>query len=163
MKIYISVFLSLGIVFSATAGDKTTIKKIADRVMVKVLALGEVRDLNKIKTSFEKNRWIKIYQVPSNEPADCFPESHGVCQYEYYLATSQLDDSPAVNAWSLGRLGEVVGYKWIKTEEVDTAIFTMKVSKYSKQAIHYNKKLKNEINTYRVTVTNTGVMVVPTR
>ena len=159
MKIYISIILMLGIVLSAFASDKVDIKTVTDTDMARVLALSEVMDLNKIKTPFEKNRWVKMYKVPGVGPVDCFPESHGICQYEYYLATSQIDDSPAVNAWNLGRLGEIIDYKWIKTEEVDSAIIIMKVSKYSKQAISYNKKLKNEIKTYRVIINNNLIKI----
>jgi hypothetical protein len=146
----IIVFFCLLTLYSCTSYSDQQVIGIKDRLLANILALSEVTDLNKLQADIEKNLWIKIYQVPGSQDNDCFPESHGVCKYKYYLATSQLDDSPVVNSYYLGELGEITGYTWVATDEIDTAIIKFTANGYTKEAIRYNSKLNNVETRYKL-------------
>ncbi len=120
--------------------------------MVSILASSNLTILNTLQKNIEKNLLVKVYEVPSTQENKCFPESHGICKYKYYLATSQLDDSPILNAYYLGEFGGIVEFKWKKTNEVDTAIIYIRVNKFSQTALKYNKSLINIEKTYKIIV-----------
>ena len=144
------VLIALLFVSSCATNGQGKVKSLDNPLLIDILALGDVADLNALQKNLEKNLSIKVYKLPSNEENHCFPESHGVCKYKYYLATSQIDDSPIVNAYYLGVLGEIVEYKWEFTELIDTAVIIIRANKYSKEALIYNKSLTNEEVTYRL-------------
>jgi len=96
MKKYIYFILLLTI--SCSSSSQVIVKKINDPMLAELLIFSELKDLNKLQSNIEKNLWLKLYKLPNTENNQCFPESHGICSYKYYLATSQLDDSPVINA-----------------------------------------------------------------
>ena len=157
MKKLIYSILLLSI--SCSSNSSILVKKIKDPVLTELLIFGESKDLNKLQPNTEKNLWVKIYKLPNTEPNKCFPESHGICSYKYYLATSQLDDSPKINAYYLGSLGEVIGYEWKKAKSIDEAIINIKVNKYSKEALSYNKSLVNDIVNYKIIATPNNLII----
>ncbi len=144
------VLIILLFVSSCAINGQEKVKILNNSLLVDILTLGEVTDLNALQENIEKNLSVKIYKVPDKEGNQCFPESHGICQYRYYLATSQIDESPIVGAYYLGVLGEIVEYQWESTELIDTAIIIIKANKYSKEALNYNKALTNEEVKYRL-------------
>jgi len=146
----IIIFVCLSVLYSCASYSDQQAVRIKNPLLANILALSEVTDLNKLQADIEKNLWVKIYKVPGSQDNDCFPESHGVCKYKYYLATSQLDDSPVVNSYYLGELGEITGYTWIPTDEIDTAIIKFTANEYTKEAIGYNSKLKNIVTRYKL-------------
>ena len=151
------LILSLFLI-SACSAKPSNIEKIEDPLLVNLLMFGEVEDLNKISNGIEKNLWVKLYKVPNRTANDCFPESHGICTYDYYLATSQLDDSPIFNAYSLGTYGELLEPQWQKANsEEEKAIINFKVNQYSQLALQYNKKLKNKESIYQLEATPTKI------
>jgi len=149
-KIICSIFL---LSISCSSSSDILVEKIKDPVLVELLMFGDLKDLNKLQPNIEKNLWVKIYKLPDTGSNKCFPESHGICSYKYYIATSQLDDSPVINAYYLGSLGEIIEYKWNKTNSIDKAIINIKAGKYSKEALNYNKSLVNEIVNYKIIAT----------
>ena len=74
--------------------------------------------------------FVKVYKLPNTVSNNCFPESHGICNYKYYMATSQLDDSPIINVYYLGVLGEIIDYKWEHTSSIDKAVKNIITNKY---------------------------------
>jgi len=144
------LLLSLFLV-TACSAKQSNVTKISDTFLINFLVFSEMKDLNKTNDEIDKKLWIKLYKVPNKADNNCFPESHGVCSYHYYLATSQLDDSPIINAYSLGTYGEIVSTQWqsANTDE-EKAIINFQVNKYSQLALQYNKKLKNEKTTYQL-------------
>ena len=128
-------------------------------MLAELLIFSELKDLNKLQPNIEKNLWVKVYKLPNKETNNCFPESHGVCSYKYYLATSQLDDSPIINAYYLGALGEIIEYKWRKTNTIDEAVISIKTNKYSKEALNYNKSLVNIIINYQIIATPNNLVI----
>jgi len=157
MKKFIFSFLLFTI--SCSTQSQVAVKKIDNQEIVQLLIFSEQQDLNKLQLGFEKNLWVKLYKLPNTTDNKCFPESHGICNYIYYIATSQLDDSPIINAYNLGVLGEIVEIKWINTKDIDKAIINIKTNKYSKEALNYNKRLKNRITNYKVIVTPNDLVV----
>jgi len=157
MKKFIFSFLLLTI--SCSTQSQVTVKKIDDREIVQLLIFSEQQDLNKLQLAFEKNLWLKLYKLPNTADNKCFPESHGICNYNYYIATSQLDDSPIINAYNVGVLGEIVEIKWVNTKDIEKAILNIKTNKFSKEALKYNKLLKNKVTNYKVVVTPNDLVV----
>ena len=151
-----NILLLLFLFLNISCAKQLETKNI-DIPFVDILAVGDKHDLNTISTNFEKNLWIKIYSLPSDKQNNCFPESHGVCQLNYYITSSQLDDSPLNKLYKLNLLGEIIDYKWEYTELIDTVIIIIKVNKYTKEALIYNKALQNEIKTYKLTINATSM------
>ncbi len=75
------------------------------------------------------------------------------------LLHHQLDDSPIINAYNLGSLGEIIAIDWEKTQETDKAIINIESNKYSNEALNYNKYLKNKVSKYKVIITPTNLTV----
>ena len=146
----VSSFFLLMLLCSCSIAEQDQVNKIDNDVLTEILVFSEVLDLNTLQKKIEKGLWVKLYKVPDRSENDCFPESHGVCKYKYYIATSQLDDSPIINAYFLGVLGEVVDFSWEITKELDSAVINFTVNKYSKEAILYNKSLKNNVSVYKL-------------
>jgi len=148
MKYLVIPFMTLILSCSVNANDK--VEKIYDPHLVNILMFSEMAELNKLQPNIEKNLWVKIYKVPDKTPNDCFPESHGICKYVYYIAVSQFDENPIVDAYRLGVFGEIVNYKWTQITELDTAVINIEINEYSKEAITYNKKLKDKVSKYKL-------------
>ncbi len=144
------LFLSFLLLVSCSTHSEEKVKKLDNPLLVKILAFGELTDLNQLQKDIDKELWVKIYQVPSTKKNDCFPESHGICEYEYYLVTSQFDENPTINAYSLGTFGEFTDYKWEPATSTDKAIINIKVSNYSIAALKYNSTLKNKEKEYQL-------------
>ena len=153
-------YFLLFLMVSCVSSSDEEATKLKDKNIIELLIFGEPIDLNKIQIEKEKGLWLKLYKVPNTEHNDCFPESHGICNYKYYLATSQLDDSPIINAYYLGVLGEVVDYSWQDLALTDVAKINITANKYSKNALSYNKKLKNQVTVYEITVTPDNISIV---
>ena len=147
------LFVVLLLTISCTTNSQEVVREIKGPVFPKLLMLSELQDLNKLQLNIDKNLWVKVYKLPNTEENDCFPESHGICEYKYYIATSQLDDSPTVKAYYLGVLGEIIEYKWEYTSVNDKAIINIVANKYSSEALNYNKLLKNSITKYSIIAT----------
>lgn len=156
------IFFILLLTISCSSNSQVIVKKIDDPILAELLIFSELKDLNKLQPNIEKNLWVKVYKLPNTENNKCFPESHGICSYKYYLATSQLDDSPITNAYYLGVLGEIFEYKWNYTEAIDKAIINIETNKYSKEALNYNKSLVNIITSYQIIATPNNLVVTKT-
>ena len=136
--------------YACSANSEPIIKKINDPVVVKIMASSVLVELNKLQEKIEKNLIVRVYKLAGSEENNCFPESHGICKYKYYIATSQIDENPIVNAYFLGELGEIIKYSWESTNQIDTAIINIKVNKYTKNALNYNKSLINVEKKYKL-------------
>lgn len=143
-------FLSLLLLISCSTHSEEKVEKLDNPLLVKIMAFGEMTDLNQLQESVDKKLWVKVFKVPSTKQNNCFPESHGVCEYEYYLLTSQFDESPIINAYSLGTYGELTDYEWEPVVSRDKAVINIKVSKYSMTALKYNSALKNKEKQYQL-------------
>lgn len=141
------------LVISSPSISQVLVKKINNPMLAELLILSELKDLNKLQPDTEKKLWVKIYKLPNTKNNKCFPESHGICDYKYYLATSQLDDSPITNVYYLGVLGEIIEYTWKYTDSIDKAIINITTNKYSKDALRYNKSLDNKATNYQIILT----------
>lgn len=148
------------LIYSCISHSDQRVVSIDQPLLVEILALSEVTDLNQLQTNIEKNLWVKIYRLPGSQNNDCFPESHGVCKYRYYLASSQLDDSPVLKAYFIGELGEITHYEWLPADRIDTAIINITANKYTREALAYNRALKNTQSHYKLIVTSNAVKLV---
>ena len=116
MKIIIKAvtfaFISLAFLTAATA------QRAIDSDLIRVLALGKLHDLNLQHTTWQKDLLIRLYEVPIFEN-DCFVETHGVCQNEYFLTVSTIDEYPEINIFNLGQKGELIAFEWLEENKVD--------------------------------------------
>ena len=153
------ILLILLLLASCSTQSQVVIEKIDNKEFVEFLIFGEQHDLNKLQPDIEKKLWVKLYKLPNTEINECFPGSHGVCNYKYYIATSQLDDSPIIMAYALGSLGEIIAINWELTQGVDEAIINIKSNRYSKEALSYNKNLKNVVTNYKIIITPATLII----
>lgn len=141
-KILLPYIVLVTLLFACEANVKAD--GMTTKELKKVLALSNFIDLNLIETNFEKDLILRVFEMPVTEQNDCFPESHGVCNYDYYLSVSQQDEYPDFNVFKIGRFGQIISYKWIREDKPDYAEIEILTYKYSSAALKYNKKLKNE-------------------
>ena len=153
------IYIILLLVISCTSNSQVLINKINNHEIAELLVFGELQDLNMLQLKKKKKLWIKIYKTPNTEDNKCFPESHGICSYKYYIATSQLDDSPIINAYYIGVLGEIIDFKWVYVETIDKAVINIITNKYSKEALNYNKSLENKITNYQIIATPNNLSI----
>lgn len=90
------------------------------------LAYGDVRELNKLTPSVDKNLMLRLYKVPSHDHS-CGIETEQACNYVYTLSVSTFDEHPEVNTYSLGT-GYISDITWLNEDAVDTVKlqYTMK-------------------------------------
>jgi len=143
---------SVFFLYVCSANSEPIVKKINEPLAVKIMASSMVVELNNLQENIEKKLIVRFYKLAGSEENNCFPESHGICKYKYYIATSQIDENPIINAYYLGELGEIIKYSWEKTSQIDTAIINIKVNKYTKNALNYNKLLNNVEKKYKLIV-----------
>ena len=152
------LFFSLFLLVSCSTHSEEKIEKLDNPILVRILAFGELTDLNQLQKNIDKELWVKIYKVPSTKKNNCFPESHGICEYEYYLVTPQFNENPTINAYSLGTFGEFTDYKWEPATSSDKAVINIKVSNYSVAALKYNAALKKNEKEYQLVALPNKIM-----
>lgn len=116
------------------------------------ISYGEIKELNQYSSEIEKQLYVRLYQSPIYKQ-DCFKETHGVCQYRYYLSVSTFDEYPETNIFPLSNVGEVTGIEWQDSKEIDTAIIDFAINNYTKAATANNPNLTSRANVVRITVT----------
>lgn len=154
-KILLPYIVLVALLFACEANIKSD--GMTTKELKKVLALSNFIDLNLIKTNFEKDLILRVFEMPVTEQNDCFPESHGVCSYDYYLSVSQHDEYPDFNVFKIGRFGQIISYQWIREDKPDYVEIEILTCKYSSAALKYNKKLKNEEKRLRLKINLNGV------
>ena len=138
------VFLLLGcILLSACAG--------LSQQWQNAIAFGSIQELNELSSDVDKQLLLRLYRSPS-KTENCFKETHGVCQYDYFLSVSSFDETPQTNTYKLKIKGEIVRIDWQNESKNDSAKINVTFNKYTKTALNNNKSLEAEKNTIRVEV-----------
>ena len=96
------------------------------------LAYGDVRELNKLTPSVDKNLMLRLYKVPSHDHS-CGIETEQPCNYVYTLSVSTFDEHPEVNTYSLGT-GYISDIAWLNEDAVDTVKLQYTMKSYSDSA-----------------------------
>lgn len=125
---------------------------IMNKELKSAISYGEIKELNQYSSDVEKQLYIRLYQSPIYKE-DCFNETHGICQYHYFLSVSTFDEYPETNIFSLKEVGEITGIEWRDSQNVDTAIIDFTIEKYTKAATANNPDLISKAIIVRVTVT----------
>ena len=116
------------------------------------ISYGEIIELNEYTDSVDKQLFARLYRSPVFQN-DCFKETHGVCQYQYFLSVSSFDEYPETNIYRISEKGEIGKIEWIDSPEIDTAIIEITINKYTKEALVNNADLPPEFSLLRITVT----------
>ncbi|MDO6784509.1 hypothetical protein Q4583_10315 [Neptunomonas phycophila] len=96
------------------------------------LAYGDVRVLNRLTPSVDKNLMLRLYKVPSHDHS-CGIETEQPCNYVYTLSVSTFDEHPEVNTYSLGT-GYISDIAWLNEGAVDTVKLQYTMKFYSDSA-----------------------------
>lgn len=123
-----------------------------DPALQNAISYGEITELNKYTPNIDKKLLVRLFQSPIYKE-DCFQETHGVCQYKYYLSVSTFDEYPETNVYSLAILGEIEKITWERSADIDTANLEIIVSRYTKDALLNNNELINSRTKIRLAVT----------
>lgn len=123
-----------------------------DAELQKAISFGEIKELNQYSSNVEKQLFIRLYQAPIHKE-NCFMETHGVCQYKYFLSVSTFDEYPETNIFELKNEGEITDIKWSTSNQVDTALISLTANKYTAEALKNNKELKNSKVTIKLVIT----------
>lgn len=115
------------------------------------IAFGSIEELNELSPEVDKQLLLRLYRSPI-KTENCFKETHGVCQYEYFLSVSSFDETPQTNIYKLKIKGEIVRIDWQNELKIDSAKIYVTFTKFTKAALNNNKSLKVERNTVRIEV-----------
>lgn len=122
-----------------------------DKNMLNAIAFGEIRELNELNPDVDKQLILRLYRSPIYKEG-CFKETHGVCQYTYFISVSTYDEYPEVNLYELGFKGEVADIVWLPEEAIDTARLKITATNYTNDALKNNQDLVSRNNTYIVVI-----------
>jgi hypothetical protein len=155
---YLIPCLALFFVACTTNAEDNGIK---NSEFVKILALSKMVELNKLDKDIDKDLLVRVFEVPVLEENDCFPESHGVCTHDYYVSVSQFDEQPEYNVFKIGTFGQIIKFRWKKTDTPDTAEIEILTTQYSLDAQKYNDKLSNAENRFLLKINANGLKIEP--
>ncbi len=141
MKVVLVLALALMISCSAMDGE-----------LQSAISYGEIVELNQYSKDVDKQLMVRLFKSPLYKEG-CFKETHGVCQYQYFLSVSTFDENPETNIYRLSEIGEIVEIKWLASEGVDTAVIELELEKYTKMALSNNPELASERFLLKVTLT----------
>lgn len=108
-----------------------------------ILAVGKSIDLNQQQPDKDQSLLVRIHELPIFEN-DCFVETHGICQNQYYISVSTFDEYPETNVFKLNHIGSLVTVNWLKESELDHAKISLVLDKYTDEALKNNPALKNQ-------------------
>lgn len=114
-----------------------------DRELQSAISYGEIVELNKYSENISKQLIVRLFSSPIYKEG-CFKETHGVCQYQYFLSVSTFDEYPETNIYRLTEVGELKGAKWLDSAATDTAVIEFEFEKYTKMALRNNPDLASE-------------------
>jgi len=116
------------------------------------ISFGQINELNQYSPEVEKQLYVRLYQSPIYKEG-CFKETHGICQYRYFLSVSTFDEYPETNIFPLNELGEITGIEWQDNKGIDAAAIDFTMEKYTKAAIVNNPELISRTVMVSVSVT----------
>lgn len=108
-----------------------------------VMALGIITELNNINPKQDKDLLVRLYQVPLMDQ-NCFIETHGICQYKYYISVSTFDEYPEINVFELSSFGEITNVSWVFENKLDYVELVFTLNKYTKEALNNNPSLEKD-------------------
>lgn len=117
--------------------------KTIDQDFQSAIAFGEIEELNKLNPKIEKQLFIRLYKSPIYLEG-CFIETHGICQFNYFLTVSTFDEYPETNIYKLKTRGEITDITWLSESKVDTAKLRFFFTKYTDYAMKNNDSLNPE-------------------
>ncbi|MBB5321629.1 hypothetical protein [Marinobacter oulmenensis] len=122
----------------------------------KAASYGQIQELNSFSPDIDKSLFIRLYQSPVYGE-DCFVETHGVCQYQYFLTVSTYDEYPEINRYELAKKGEITNIEWVPDDRMDSATIEFQFRKYTEEALANNASLSADPQTYRVKITPSDI------
>ena len=106
------------------------------------LAFGEIKELNQLDPKADKQLLLRLYRSPLHQEG-CFKETHGICQYTYFISVSTFDEYPETKIYKLKTRGEIIKISWQETTRLDTARLKLTFNHYTREALKNNKSLEN--------------------
>ncbi len=122
-------------------GDTPTVPDAQE--LAQVLALGRMIDLNLLPSPQEKDLLVRLYEVPQFDD-DCLVETHGPCRNAYYFSVSTYDEYPLTRVFRLNVLGNLSDIQWRKEDVPDQVAFSLRLGKYTAQALDNNPALRDQ-------------------
>lgn len=123
------------------------------------IAFGVIEDLNKLNPEIEKQLLLRLYRSPVYRE-ECFKETHGVCQYNYYLSVSTFDEYPETNIYELKTKGEITEITWLDATEIDSARLNITFNRYTSHALKNNGDLSKQPNSVQLEVSTKKISEV---
>ncbi len=115
------------------------------------IAYGSITEVNDSTNDMNKELLVRLYQSPI-ENNDCYIETEGVCQYQFFLSVSTFDEKPETAIYPLNFTGEVQNIEWIESQAVDVAVLDFTVQTYTSNAVMINSNLEQSSRILRIKV-----------
>ena len=115
-----------------------------DNDLKSIMAYGSMEELNNLKKDEEQDLLVRLYKLPIYIE-NCFKETHGICQYKYYISVSTFDEHPDTNIFELANTGEITDIIWLPEEKYDYVELELTFNKYTKEALKNNPSLEKKI------------------
>ncbi len=124
------------------------------------VAFGVIEELNKLDPDVEKQLLLRLYRAPVYVEG-CFKETHGICQYSYFLSVSTFDEYPEINMYKLKTKGEITKIMWLNESEVDSAKLNIIFTNYTGYAIKNNSALSAKKEAVQIQVNKDYISELP--
>ena len=102
--------LLLSLVALHPAQADVQLLKLEDSRLARILAEAVIQEIERPEKA---SHYLRLYGV--GVEGDCVPETHWVCEFDYYLAVSTFGSWPKISVYSLGRIGEIVLVEYKQT------------------------------------------------
>lgn len=132
----------------------------ASKELESAIAYGEITELNQYSPEIDKQLYIRLFQSPLYQ-SDCYKETHGICQYRYFLSVSTFDEYPETNIFPIKNTGEIIAIEWKNIDSVDTATIEFTIQSFTRMATDNNPELAVETKVLRVQVTPQDIKEIP--
>jgi hypothetical protein len=123
-----------------------------NRDLQSAISFGEIKELNQYSLEVEKQLYVRLYKSPVYKKG-CFQETHGICQYRYFISVSTFDEYPETNIFPLNTTGVITDIEWKSNKGIDDATINFTMKRYTEIAILNNPELVQSTTMVKVFLT----------
>ncbi|MBI1906522.1 MAG: hypothetical protein HYS20_09855 [Rhodocyclales bacterium] len=144
--------LVAAIAISACTSANSSIRPSLDAgLLEKLLAYGVTTELNTLDPEIENSLFLRLHELPADN-GECYIDTHGVCQYAYYLSVATFDEQPITSLYRLTEKGKLTNASWVKSNMTDYAIISVTIQNFTDEALKNNATLENREKTVLLTI-----------
>lgn len=144
--------LVAAIVISACTSTNSSVRSSLDvDLLEKLLAYDVTTELNTLDPEIEKNLFLRLHEIPTDN-GECYIDTHGVCQYAYYLSVATFDEQPITGLYRLTTKGKLTKASWVASNTTDYAAISVTIQNFTDEALKNNATLESHEKTVQLII-----------